>query len=272
MRAALRRIGRDLKDRRNVDAYVAAAAAFVLAVLSLAGDVVPEQLRWAALLAGVALLVYRITLPESAASAADDLLNDRTDFEERPLRTRLEGARELWIFAPSAVNLLSAESCEVVRNTVLRRPDGVVRIVVLDPDNETAVGLAVRQLDDPVDYPVQEFPTSLAITVDRLRRMATWRVAGSFDYRLLDFNPGFSLVAIDPNAKRGTIIVEFHAFHNEATASRMHVELTRHSSERWFSYWQDQFDHIWRAARPAVQSDDATATGAAGDGAQREVT
>jgi hypothetical protein len=65
-----------------------------------------------------------------------------------------------------------------------------------------------------------------------------------------------SLVAIDPGAKQGTVIVEFHGFHNEATASRMHLELTRQLSERWYSYWVEQFDHIWRAAEPEAAAGD----------------
>ena len=256
MRDAFRRIGQDLKRRRHVDAYVVAAMAFVFAVLSLAGDAVPESLRWAALLAGVGLLVYRITLPEGATGPLDDLLNGRSDFEDKPLRSRLETARELWVFAPSAVNLLTPQSCEVLRGTVLRHPQGVVRVVILDPQDQTAVRLAVRQLDDSVDYPIQQFPASVRTTLERLRHMATWQVAGSFEYRLLDFNPGFSLVAIDPGAKQGTVIVEFHGFHNEATASRMHLELTRQLSERWYSYWVEQFDHIWRAAEPEAAAGD----------------
>ena len=41
-----------------------------------------------------------------------------------------------------------------------------------------------------------------------------------FAYRLLDFNPGFSLVAIDPTASGGQVIVEFHGFHSESTNQR----------------------------------------------------
>jgi hypothetical protein len=270
MRRAFRRIGQDLKNRRNVDAYVVAAMAFVFAVLSVAGDVVGDQLRWAVLLAGVGLLVYRITLPDASTAQLDDLLNDRSDFEGRPLRSRLETARELWVFAPSAVNLLTAQSCDTLRATVLRHPEGVVRVVVLDPEDETAVRLAVRQLDDSVDYPIQQFPASLRTTLQHLSHMAGWQVAGSFDYRLLDFNPGFSLVAIDPSAKHGTVIVEFHAFHNEATASRMHLELTRQASERWYSYWIDQFDSIWRAARPPAGGGATAGRRAAESSATRE--
>ncbi len=78
--------------------------------------------------------------------------------------------------------------------------------------------------------------------------MAAWHVNGSFEYRLLDYNPGFSLVAIDPSARDGRLIVEFHGFHNEATSSRMHMELARQQSDHWYAYWSEQFNRIWEAA------------------------
>jgi hypothetical protein len=43
-------------------------------------------------------------------------------------------------------------------------------------------------------------------------------------------------------------VVEFHGFHNEATPSRMHIEISRQQSERWYAYWMEQFNQIWSAA------------------------
>jgi hypothetical protein len=242
-----RRIGRDLKHRRFIDAYTIAFVAFVLAVLSLVNDIVPDQIRWAALLAGVGVLVLRITIPESAASIMDDLLQDRFAFDANPIADRLRNAKEVWVFAPSGVNLLSAHNCEILRIGPLSRDGGVVRVVVLDPAQPTALQLATRQLDDALDYPVQDFTASLQTTIRLLRAVADWRVNGSFEYRLLDYNPGFSLVAIDPSSRNGRVIIEFHGFHNEATSSRMHIEISRRQSDHWYSYWIDQFDRIWEA-------------------------
>jgi hypothetical protein len=248
MSSGWRRVSRDLRNRRYVDAYSAALVAFVLAVLSLAGDVVPDQLRWAALLAGVGLLVLRITIPDGTQGTLDEVLSDRFAFDVAPLTDRLRDAKEIWIFAPTAVNLLSAQNCEILRTGPLNRPDGAVRVVVLNPHNESAVELATHQLDDSLDYPIQDFRASLQATIRLLTAVGTWRVAGSFGYRLLDYNPGFSLVAIDPSARNGRLIVEFHGFHNEATSSRMHIEIYRGQSDHWYKYWTDQFDRIWEAA------------------------
>ncbi len=245
MFAGWRRIGRDLRNRRYVDAYVVAFVAFILAGLSLAVDIVPDQVRWAALLAGIGVLVLRITIPESAGSTMDELLNDRFAFDVNPITDRLRNAREIWVFAPSGVNFLSAHNGELLRTGPLSRPGGVVRVVVLDPAQKAAVQLATRQLDEALDYPLQNFTASLQATMHLLRAMAAWQVRGSFEYRFLDYNPGFSLVAIDPSSRNGRLIVEFHGFHNEATSARMHIEITRHQSDHWYNYWTDQFNRIW---------------------------
>ena len=250
MSTGWRRIGRDLKERRHLDAYSLACVTFVLAVLSLIPSVVPDELRWAALLGGVGILVWRVTIPERPSGTMDDLLNDRSAFDRLSLSERLRDAKEVCIFAPSAVNILSAHNCELLRTKVLNRPDGIVRVVILGLQNESTVKLATRQLDDSLDYPIQDFRASLQATMRQLDIMASWHLRGSFDYRILDYNPGFSLVSIDPTTRKGPVIVEFHGFHNEATSSRMHIEISRQQSDHWYMYWADQFNRIWDASLP----------------------
>lgn len=245
----MRQIGADLRHLRNLDAYAVTLVTLVFAVLSVASDVLPVNARWAVLLAGVALLVLRMTLPERIPGLGDEVLQDRLAFEDEPFAAQLRDASELWVFAPTGVNLLSPQTCETIRGTLLASRDGAVRVVVLDPADQTAVRQATRQLDDPLDSPPQLFLASLQATIGQLERLAAQSLRGSFGYKLLDFNPGFSLVAINPAAKDGRITVEFHGFHSETTTSRMHVELTRASGGPWYAYWLDQFERIWRAAQ-----------------------
>jgi hypothetical protein len=245
---ALARIGRDLKLRRHVEVYVLAGASIVIAMGSLVGDVVSEDLRWATVLAALSVLTYQVTVPDRAGDL-DEVLHNRTSFDETTFVSRLRGAREVWVLAPSAINLLTVDTADTLRKTVLARGDGIVQVLVLDPGADEAVALASRQLDDATDYPGVDLPRAVQATADRLARMATWPVAGTFEHRHMTFNPGFSIVAIDPHGRDGQLIVEFHGVHNESTASRMHIELTRAASEPWYLYWRDQFEHLWLNAR-----------------------
>lgn len=245
----IRRIGRDLRHRRNVEAYVVAAAALVFATLSVVGDLAGENLRWGATLAALGLLVYRLADPVEAVDV-DRVLHSRAAFDGVPFGSRLVDAEVLWIYGPSAVNLLSASTVHALRRTVLARPNGVVRIAVLDPEEEAAVALTARQLDDTVEFRTQEMPEALERTVTWLERLAGWDTPGRLEHRFAPFNPGFSLVAIDPHGKDGVVIVELHGVHNDSEVDRMHIELTRHASEHWYDYWTDQFEHLWSTARP----------------------
>jgi hypothetical protein len=251
---SIQRIGRDLRRLRHVDAYVVAPIAVVLAALSLLSDVVSEDLRWAAALAALGLLVYRVTLPDGAGDV-DEVLQSRLAFADITFGSRLKRAKVVWVFAPSAINLLTSSTADDLRRTVLARPDGSVRVAVLDPEATAAVALASRQLDDSVDFAIQDLPEELGATVSRLRAIAGWKTEGHLDYRFASFNPGFSLVAVDPHERHGVLIVEFHGFHNESSASRMHIELRRQLSEHWYEYWIDQFEHLWTHSRPAHPSE-----------------
>lgn len=249
-----RRIMGDLRERRHIESYLVAAAAFVIAVLSLLDGVVPadakDELRWTVVLAGVGILVFGMTLPgPDAPTSLDAHLHDRSRFDEEPLSKRLSTAREVCIYAPSAVNILSTHY-DLLRRTILARPDGSLRVVVLDPDNENAVRHAERHIDDAVDFQARGMRESLATTLGQLRAMGKWQVPGELSWRLAEVNPGFSLVGIDMDTSSGVVIVEFHGARNVASSGRMHLEITRKSSERWYAYWVDQFEAIWSASRP----------------------
>ena len=249
MRGVARRVSADITARRHLDAYVVSALALVFAVVTVVSDAVSVDLRWAVALAGLGVLVYRTTAPKPDVTV-DQLLQDRQGFESEPIAKRLRNAREVWLFAPSGINFLNEENLAALRTGALARPDGSLRVVVLDPDDAAAMNLAIRQLDNALTYPLQEFSVCHQQVLQRLKRIADeWPKAGTFEYRYLDYNPGFSLVAIDPTGKDGRVIVELHGFHNEATTSRMHFVLSASDSRRWFLYWTSQFEKMWAAAR-----------------------
>ena len=247
--SVLRRVLSDLRARRNLDTYVVTAVVVVFAALGIVGDVVPEGVKWSAVFAALGLLVFRVAVPTDPAATLDALLADRDEYADQPFPELIHDATELWVFAPTAINLLNAQHCKAIREHVLNKGNGDVRIAVIDPSDTTVVDLCVKQLDESLLYPLQDFRRSLTTSVEQLKRMATWQVAGTFSYRFAEYNPGFSIVAIDPTQAHGRIVVEFHGYHNEAIGSRMHITLTRQTSERWYHYWAHQLDEIWSTAR-----------------------
>lgn len=252
-----RRVLEDFKARRNLEVYVVSVVALILALLTLIGDGVPEQFKTAAILAALSLLVLNLSTPERSAGSLDDFLNDRASlgsFEER-----IKGARELWIYAPAAANILRGGNSQAIRREILEQADGKFLVIVQNPARAEAVDILRRQLDEGLDYADQELPAEIQATLTALQSIRSkWKIPGKFDYRLLDFSPGFSLVVVNPTQKDGVVIVEMHGFHNESTDKRMHIEITRASSERWYDYWTSQFLHMWEKANPPVDATTST--------------
>ncbi|MEV0587504.1 hypothetical protein [Nonomuraea sp. NPDC050310] len=237
-------------QRRNLEAYALAAAAFVCAVVTAVDDVLSENLRWAVVLGGIALLVYRLTLPPERLDRDAVRPADRLSFEGEPLSQLFGKAKDVRIYAPTGVNLLSAQNCQMLWNGLLAKRGGSLQVIVLDPEAAEGLRLAEAQLDGSEEHQVQGLREGLAGTLGRLERM---RDPDRVAYRLLGFNPGFSLVLIDPRTRHGRVIVEFHGVRNESIVARMHLELTKEAHPRWFAYWFRQFERLWELARTPDQ-------------------
>lgn len=244
----LRRVFSDIKHMRNIEIYVVSALALLLVVVSLIADDLPEKYITAAMLAGISLLVFHISVPQNNAVSLDDYLNDRsslTSFSES-----IKDAQKLWIYAPSAANILNQSNANSIRSSILSQKEGEFRIIIQNPNERAAVDILKRQLDDSVDFQMQYMEQEIQRTIEQCNLIAKWKVNGNFDFRLLDYGPGFSMVAIDPHKSSGKIIVEIHGFHNETTDSRMHITMTMQNSERWYTYWKHQFENMWDKASP----------------------
>ncbi len=245
MRRRWRQVLDDVRRRRFLDLYATTLVSLGFAVVLLVGADLPDSVRWSVLFAGMGFLLLRAAL----AHHREERFLDRSDYDRRPITEDLRRAKDVWIFAPVGSNFLTEERCDVLRRGPLARDEGAVRIVVLA---EFDAGDAMsEQLDALLDHPVQKAADSLRETRARLAAMAQWPVNGTFAYGDIAFNPGFSLVAVNPHGAGGYVNVEFHGFRNDAIRSRMHIHLTRDDGP-WYTYWLDQFEAMWRSARGAA--------------------
>lgn len=244
MRRFFPRILADFRQRRFLDLYATTVVAFVFVALLLVGADLPDDVRWSLLFAALGFLLLRMAL----AGHTEDRFLDRSAYDRHPITEDLRAAKDVWIFAPVGTNFLTDERCDLLRRGPLGRDDGSVRIVVLQAFD--AGDPISAQLDALLDHPVQTAATSLRETQGRLQIMAQWPVKGTFGYGEIAFNPGFSIVAVDPQSPGGYANVEFHGFRNDAIGSRMHIRLTRDDGQ-WYRYWLEQFEEIWRSTLPA---------------------
>jgi len=245
---ALRRVAEDVRRQRHLEWYAMSAASMAFAALSAFGDALPVDLRWSLCIAGIGMLLYRTTVP-AAAGPAGTAPADRGRFVQEPVAPLLESAHEVWMYAPSGKNFLSSEHCALLAR-VLRRPEGVVRCVVLDPARTGPVGIAAAQLR--CARTLEPLPEALSSALERLRAIASWDLPGEFSCQLLDYNPGFSMIAIDPS-RGGPVFVELHGVRNESSSDRMHLVFTADEQPAWHAYWVEQFSGIWDSSIPHLQ-------------------
>jgi hypothetical protein len=231
-----KRVLKDITAGRNIDAYVVTAVAVTLAVIGVVDDVVPDSLKFAAILAALALLVLNTTAPETQVVDLDAVLLDRQSYGQ--LREFIQGAQTLWVYGPSAVNVL--RSASDIRREVLDR-GGTLRVLIQNPDSPLGMDVLVRQLDKYFDL-ADDIKSALR-TLDNMHRQSPDAV----EYGLVPYSPGFSLVIVDPDGRDGRLIVEFYGYQNEEITDRMHISIARQQSQYWFEYWAGQFELMWQA-------------------------
>lgn len=244
-RRVLRRLAEDLREARDLEAYAISTLAAALIIFTIVGSPSPRVFN-AVTLACLAFLVFSTTRQRAASQAGGvaEVLRDRDSYAS--FEQLLEGATELWMYAPSAVNVLRRHGGDLRRWLAA---GGRARVVVHDPA-AGAIDTLVTQLDEDNDL-----GNDLTASLDSLDKLAA---TGRLDYRLLALNPGFSLVVVNPRQRGGRLVVEFHGFQDESISDRMHVEVRRSESTHWFAYWAGRFEAIWAASRvpPAAGGSD----------------
>jgi hypothetical protein len=234
-RQALHRIADDLRGARHVEAYTVSALTVVLTVYNLVGDA-SARLTNSAILACLAFLVFWTTGSRAGGGpepSLDGVLRNRDGYGA--FKELLGGATEVWMYAPSGVNVLVRHAADIRRWLA---DGGRARFVVQDPS--TPLGAVETQLDDSTD-----FRSTLDTALTQLAKLAT---AGGIEYRLLGFSPGFSLVVVNPRGGAGRLFLELHGFRDESIADRMHIQIRRSQSPHWFAYWVARFEAIWETA------------------------
>ena len=226
----------DERGFRALEAYAIVALAFATIVLTIVTDL-PDGLYNAVSLACLAFLVASTVRQRATHQGFTiaDVLRDRDSYES--FTRLLDGASELWLYAPSGVNVLPQHLPDVRR---WAERGGQARIVVHDPDTADVDSVRV-QLDDNTDF-LQDLERSLTA-------LARHALPGRLDYRLLGVNPGFSIVVVNAGQRSGRVILELHGFRDPKIGDRMHLEIRRAESVHWFEYWAGRFEAMWLAAR-----------------------
>jgi hypothetical protein len=174
----------------------------------------------------------------SKGHIANLFLKDRDDFP--PFATRVKNARQIWVLGISLQGLVSFHKGVFISKV---RDGASLRFLMMDPDSQASDAKACG-LFSATDPAVLKRDIRRTIeTISELRQSDPAAVS----LRLTQYVPGFGLVLVDPDRDNGLIIVELYPY-LVTSSERAHFELTP-SDGRWYKYFRDQFNSIWRDAR-----------------------
>lgn len=239
----IKRIANDVASGKNLEAYFVTVFGFVLIVIDLLDNLsnadgdpaIPDSIKLTALLAAVLLLLFRDTRPEEQEIEMDKVLLDRQAYG--PYREFLGDARTLWVYGPSAINVVRDGSFV---DSILEK-GGSVHILIQNPKHTASMDILTRQLDQ-----IYKLDTDIQQSVDILRRMN--RIHPKLEYKFLDYSPGFSMSIVDPDGRNGHLVIEYFGYQNKNIKSRMHINIRRSQSAFWFEYWEQQYRLMWAEA------------------------
>jgi hypothetical protein len=235
----VKRITADISAGKHVESYIVTAVALAIAILGLIDDAIDIGVQLSIILAALGLLVFKLTEPEAREIDLDQVLKDRQGYGS--FGDFIHGGKVLWVYGPSAVNVLTNPS--TLENKILNN-GGEIRVILQDPTVETSIEILKQQLDNTTAHLLpDDIKRSVAVLETMIAR------GSRIQYRFLSYSPGYSLAAVDPDGRDGRLVVEFFGFNNQMTDNRMHIEIRRQQTRYWFDHWTDQFEEMWKAAR-----------------------
>lgn len=183
--------------------------------------------------------------------SAGNLFHSRAELP--PFTTRLQQHDEIWI---AGENLFGPVT-DYGRQIEQAAKDGkLFRFLVVNPDNPCLMkAIALRSFTQPTASSVERL---LREALAHFERLCENTPKGAIEVRLVDCVPTTAYLIADGKKPNGQMTVEMYGY-KIATGERLHLELTRRANSRIFAFHLEQFESMWRDAKPlSVQSAEAS--------------
>ena len=129
-----------------------------------------------------------------------------------------------------------------------------VRILIVDPDSQ-ALEMSTFRSFDPMNF--DYYRNKMAATLQDIEFLhQRWEASkkdnptslGSFEVRLLNFAPSFSVFIFNATETSGQAIVEIYP-HKKGFGAPPVFELTPARDGDWYRYFVSQFEQMWQGAK-----------------------
>jgi len=132
-----------------------------------------------------------------------------------------------------------------------------IRILVVDPDSVALKMSAERSISpDDTDYYRVRLDATFREIAYLFKRLEEFKAiqgnspkAGNLYVRLLSYAPSFGIISFDTHQDNGIAFIEIYP-HKFGHKSPPTFDLTPKRDGNWYTYFVDQFDEMWNAAKP----------------------
>jgi hypothetical protein len=132
-----------------------------------------------------------------------------------------------------------------------------IRILVVDPDSVALKMSAERSISpDDTDYYRVRLDATFREIAYLFKRLEEFKAiqgnspkAGNLYVRLLSYAPSFGIISFDTHQDNGIVFIEIYP-HKFGHKSPPTFDLMPKRDGNWYTYFVDQFDEMWNAAKP----------------------
>lgn len=132
-----------------------------------------------------------------------------------------------------------------------------IRILVADPDSVALKMSAERSISpDDTDYYRVRLDATFREIAYLFKRLEEFKAiqgnspkAGNLYVRLLSYAPSFGIISFDTHQDNGIVFIEIYP-HKFGYKSPPTFDLMPKRDGNWYTYFVDQFDEMWNAAKP----------------------
>lgn len=237
----LKRIWDDIRRGENIDLYVAAPLAVIIAIFGILGVTSPQLISSITLVI-LGLLATSLLTSRHAVKELSQKLTQTSEtfffkeFSESNFEADFENATDLWLVGVSMTTIIGSHYSLIAKK---RRAGHNVKALLVHPDGPAVEMSEIRAYGRPnTDRARVEIQNTLQDLCD-LSQVAS----GKLQIRTIQHPLGHGVMAKDPETALGTIYIQNYPFKTEGGSRPKFVVRARDGF--WYDFFKQELHNLW---------------------------
>ena len=246
----LRKIWSDIKERKNIELYLALAVIMAIFVADIFGISTESQFV-EIILAVLALLAYgllenrrsqeRIEFKMDKIAMSQSATGFFKEWDDSLFREEIKTAKSISLLAIANYIFLS-RNLEPIKRFL--SSGGSLRCILVEPEGH-AIAMAADLASGHERQP-GNLMTQINLAIEQLRDLTAITGSGNVQLKLVDFLPQAIITIIDQQDANGIMFTSLNGF-NQPPTSRPSFTLRKGEDGRWFTFYQESFENLWHS-------------------------